>query len=871
MSSTGADDGVPEVASNSSLAALLGDDEGNAHTGRTSSEAPAKLQPAAASIRLSASELTLEAALTAATEPSLDDPAPRFVPAGPTWTERLSGWLQANWIYAISALSLAFAGLFLVQYGAERGLLTPGARVLADFALGVALLAAGEVVRRRSGDEGPTSTRVLPSTFAAAGIAVLFGAVLAAHGLYGLIGPEAAFAGLLATAAVALVFGWFYGPFLAAGGIVGAGAAPFLIGGSGGSPELLHAYVGLVALSGLAIDAVRRWGWVSGLTLTVALSAATLVWAGLGGTESFVALLLLVALAAVAVPRLELRPSHPGPSVATWVWERTRGGTRAKRPAPPTLVAWGGVAGAPLLLWPAAAGSLDGSEQLLAVCALALLGLGLVVWPTRAAGLEDLSLPSTLFALAAIPVARPSVWVDADMLLRPWSVTLVLALFLLIALAAQARSLMGPRRAAWAAWSAAAPSASAVALEAFWHPSSVLGPWLWALHVIAAAGLMTGLALRYAAHDGEDRRRAAHAALSALCLIALALVVLLSDAALTVAFAALVAVAAALDRRLRLPEMTWFVLLGIAALGWRLVVLPGLPEYLDVSLGGAPWGEVILAFGSALLGLWVADALLPEERAATRASVESALLAYAGVFACVLAYRTASELTGERGGLTHWSVGLVAVIWGLLALMQAYRARLGGPLANVRRALAWLEATAGAAFLIGGLISFNPVLARREVVDGPWPLDTLLLGYALPAAALALDARRATWLPRRDLLAWAAGGVATVWAVLAIRRFWHVDLHWTEGVTQPELYSYTVALLAAGGLLLYQSLARRSPGLRRLAMGVIGLAIAKVFLVDAAGLSGLLRVFSFLALGLVLAGLAWLNRWVADRSVPPAA
>jgi uncharacterized membrane protein len=74
-----------------------------------------------------------------------------------------------------------------------------------------------------------------------------------------------------------------------------------------------------------------------------------------------------------------------------------------------------------------------------------------------------------------------------------------------------------------------------------------------------------------------------------------------------------------------------------------------------------------------------------------------------------------------------------------------------------------------------------------------------------------------------------------------------------------------VALLLAGGLLLYQALARNSAGLRRLALVVIGLTIAKVFLVDAGELSGLLRVFSFLALGLVLAGLAWLNRWASAR------
>jgi uncharacterized membrane protein len=76
-----------------------------------------------------------------------------------------------------------------------------------------------------------------------------------------------------------------------------------------------------------------------------------------------------------------------------------------------------------------------------------------------------------------------------------------------------------------------------------------------------------------------------------------------------------------------------------------------------------------------------------------------------------------------------------------------------------------------------------------------------------------------------------------------------------------------------GAGLLYQAIARNSVVLRRAAMAVIGLTVAKVFLIDVAGLTGLTRVFSLLALGLSLAGLAFLNRWAARRQVgdqPPA-
>jgi uncharacterized membrane protein len=38
-----------------------------------------------------------------------------------------------------------------------------------------------------------------------------------------------------------------------------------------------------------------------------------------------------------------------------------------------------------------------------------------------------------------------------------------------------------------------------------------------------------------------------------------------------------------------------------------------------------------------------------------------------------------------------------------------------------------------------------------------------------------------------------------------------------------------------------------------------------VFLIDSSGLTGLVRVFSVLGLGLALSGLAWLNGWAARR------
>lgn len=795
-------------------------------------------------------------------------------PAPTPWMEVLLPWVQANWIYLVSAVSLGLAGIFLVQYGAQQGLLTPGLRILAALLLGGCLVAAGEVIRRRWGDEGGTSTAVLPSTLSAAGIVVLYAAILAARSLYGLIGPETTIAALVAVSAVALVFGWFYGPFLAAAGLTGAAAAPFLVGGSSESPALLFGYFGLLGTAGLAIDAMRRWGWVSVLALALAYVAAATVHAALPGFGGFVALLLWLALAAVAIPRLELWPSHPGPSILEAAAERGRESRR--RPIAPTWIAGGSVAASSALILLGSLG-VGADGQLLALLSLAALALVLTLWTERAEGLADLALvPAGLFLLFTVLTAAGELPVFAEFRGPAgvageggpprWTATLLLAAAALVSVAAFRRSFRGRWPAAWAVAAAVFAPVAAAALELSWQPARVIGAWPWALHAMALAALMTAFAGRYAAADAPDRRRAAYAALSALSLVALALFVLLSEAALTVALSALVVVAAGLDRRFRLPEMGWFILAGIAALGWRLTVDPGLPAYL----GPAPLAEVLLAFGAALLGLCAARAGLPESRGRVRSALEGAILATSGVFASVLVWRGVQALTPQGDDLTHWSASLLGLIWTALAVAQGHRAHLGGPLAGLRRALALGEAGLAALAFLAALTALNPALVQWERVLGPWPLDTLLLAYGLPAAVFAVLARRAGWIPHRGALTWAAAGFGALWAFLAIRRFWQPELALEAGFIQPELYTYTVALLLAGGLLLYQALARNSAVLRRLALGVIGVAIAKVFLVDAGELTGLLRVFSFLALGLVLAGLAWLNRWAGARQTGAA-
>ena len=803
--------------------------------------------------------------------------APPPLPKGPGPADRLMVWLRDNWVYAVSAASLALAGVFFVQYGIENGLLPPAARVAAALLFGLALIAAGEWLRRRHGDGEASSTAYLPSVFSGAGIVSVFAGIVAARQLYGLIGPETAFGGLMITAAGAVALGWFSGPLLVVVGLLGAALTPFLAGDGGGAAPWLYGHYGLIAAAGLAVDKVRGWRWLSVLALALGFGGGLLMLFGGAGVPGMVALLLLLPLATLILQDFALIPVLAGPPL----WHSVLG--QVARLPFAVLLAHGAALAASLGL-----AVLPGaeSEAMLAFGALALLAIVLLLWADRGEGAEDLAIWPALGFLLRLGI-EPLAWGGAyaafrgqEIVLRPpetaapITVSLLLGMALAISAAAAFRALR-PQvgRLAGIGFGLAAvlvAPVTAAGLELLWNPTPVLGAYPWALQVIALAAVMVALALRFARADGEDRRRAAYATLSALSLIALALFLITTKTALTLALAVLALVAALLDRRFRLPEMGLFVQVAVAVLSWRLMVDPGLDWGMD-----APLGQVLMAFGGTIAGLAAAWAVLrPLERNLTSGVLESAVAGYSAVLVNLCLTRWLTGMAEPGMTEAYWSLTLQALPWAVLAAVQVYRAGFGGWLRKLRLVLAGLAGVIAAVLIFMSLTYANPLLDSygpdaRTLVYGLQPFDTLLLAYGLPGVLLLALALRLTVLrgwPRLRLAVICAGaGLLAFWIALEIRRFWQGDWLGVPGMRQEELYSYTVALILLGAGLLYQAIASRSVGLRRVAMAVIGLTAAKVFLIDAAGLSGLTRVVSFLGLGLSLAGLAWLNRWAAGR------
>ena len=326
----------------------------------------------------------------------------------PSQFDRLGAWLRENWVLAVAAASLALAGVFMVQYGIEHGVLSPFWRVMAALGFGAALIAAGEVLRRRFGDTVEGSTKYLPSTLSGAGIVALFAGVLSAKLLYGFIGTNAALFWLVAVSVFSMVLGWFYGPFLAAIGVIGAMLAPFTLSTGSGAPNVLYYYFALIAMMALGIDTVKRWAWVSVLGLILGFAAIWLLYVDGTGTLHFLGATFVVAIAAVIIPQRTLVPTQGGAALSDIM--------KGTYPEFPTRLSAGAMLAVSFAALVVTFGADSVAEEWLGLGALVFLAAGASLWMARAPALFDHALPPLAGFVVALFVLGQTGWISTEYL-----------------------------------------------------------------------------------------------------------------------------------------------------------------------------------------------------------------------------------------------------------------------------------------------------------------------------------------------------------------------------------------------------------------------------------------------------------------------
>lgn len=787
-------------------------------------------------------------------------------------------WIRDNWVLAVAIASLAFAGLFMVQYGVEHGILSPPWRIAGALAFGAALMIAGEYLRRRFGDADDRArnyaTEYLPSALAGAGLVVLFAAILSARVLYELIAPGTALAGLCLVSLAALFTGWIYGPVLAATGIIGGALAPFVVGGQSDAGWLFFYYYILIAIAGLAINTVKRWAWVSVVTLFATYGAVFVLQAGLGDSLSFLMSILVIAGASVVIPARGLKIEPGGMSVMASVFRKSAGFPEF----PTRLIFASAVIASSAALWVAMEAS-NVSHASAGLLTLAILGLAGTIWFRKSVALADVA----LFPAAALLIFHLFAPYSGGAIFDHYMVSVgqaedTSALFVLLFLIALAElgSLLafarmmwtrsgsggGFSRTAgfWALISAIYAPAILFLLEFNWVPADAVGAQLWAGIVVATGMLMAGLSVFSARLDTLPERRLCTAffLVAALTLTSFSLFILLSKTALTLGLSVMVLLTGLLLRRFGFRMLEYFLHLGVAVIGYRLLLDPGL-NWSAFGYYPAPLAWVLPAYLGPILLLLMTWGIVRRDFPRPAAILESAAASLFAVFLTVMVFR---QLPPEEM-LSHWSIGLLSGLWSVSALIQLYRLDLKDRVGTfVRGGMAMIFGICGASLFLAGLVEFNPLISRAEQVLGPPVLNSLAAAYWPMAIGLLVASRI---LPGaltgvRPAALGSAVFVITWYLALTIRHIWQGPDLVGGSVSDPELYSYTVAMLIGAVMVLIVAFRRHSVHLRKLAMIGVGLTVAKVFLIDMSGLTGLIRVFSFMGLGIALVCLAWINR-----------
>ena len=215
---------------------------------------------------------------------------------------------------------------------------------------------------------------------------------------------------------------------------------------------------------------------------------------------------------------------------------------------------------------------------------------------------------------------------------------------------------------------------------------------------------------------------------------------------------------------------------------------------------------------------------------------------------------------------TLWEALLLGSAW----LAWAGLAWVGLPRIGRQRWLAaTLAATALAHFVLYTGLLHNPLLTRQAV--GPTPIANWILASHAMALIAVLSLRRwigDVWQRRlRPVFDGVAMAIASMGALALLRQVFTgtVLVDMPMGQTEDLLRSLLGIVLALLFLFIGSRLGERSWRIGSLVLMV--LAVIKVFLFDTAGLEGLLRIASFMALGFSLIGIGWLyTRVLARRS-----
>ncbi|MBB5212765.1 DUF2339 domain-containing protein [Microbulbifer hydrolyticus] len=760
--------------------------------------------------------------------------------------------LQENWMVWLGGACVALAGVFLARYGIEQGLLGPKVRVAMGLVTAVALYVASEVLRRKTGSSHPTF-----AALAGGGAITAFAAVLSAVHLYHLMAPGLAF-GLLAV--VAMITMWLarlHGPVLAAIGMLGAYSVPAMVSTGSGNVlgAMIYALIISVSVLFLLRHVYRAWLWLGLLAGALAWWLISLVghqaddWRG-------------VYLAVLAYLLLAVVPGNWSLTKPEDISGEGRGNSPAGKIAPlivPSLL---------VLVAAQCLSILREGFQPAVIWAWSPLAIVVLVAARQRASLALVPWTLVVGQLVAWLAVRLDHWGEQNVRLIPLPAEQQgsFLLYLLVTAALFAGFALfnyrrGLARYWWASLAVMAPLLTL--LTGYVLAGDYLPVYWWCLYAAVFGAVCMYLGSRGALHQWHKGMVvwlfiAAHFAYS------LAVCLWLEQASLTLALALQAVSLAWIVRRFEVPALGWLLKAVLLLVVVRLTLNPWLLTYSDDS----HWS--LWTYGGSALCAWVAARIL--SRAVNHSYQPLAVWAEAvALHLLVLALWAECRywLYGGNAFAAEFSFTEAVInmwLFTMLGLVYYRKSRVSDSFSR------WYDGYSRL-LVVAGLGNYLAILFATAT-SAPWawhaigerPVFNMLVPAFAGAALLAAVVSR-FYLPGvRRLAALIAAVAAFVWVSLEVRHLWQGSIRLDTPAETGELYTYSAVwlALAVAGILLGSWRGWRS--CYQGGMAVLALVIVKLFLVDMSGLEGLLRVASFMGMGLALLGIAYLHQKLGGKS-----
>ncbi len=792
-----------------------------------------------------------------------ETPAEPAAQAGPGFEERIG----TRWVVWVGGLTLALGGVFLVKYSIEAGLLGPEVRVLLGGLFALGLLAVGEFARRKESlsSIAPLPIANIPAILTAAGTAVAFATVYASYALYGFLAPPVAFVLLGAVALGTLAAALLHGPALAGLGVVGAFVTPLLVASDKPDYWALYIYISIVTAAAFGLARIRLWRWLA--VTTIVFGALWMLFdiarADTLGPHAF-DIIVSFALAAVLVvagfmfgPSAEQGRVEPVSSISLAVF--LFGATAlvlTNNHADPAMIVFALLVAATFAIaWRA-----ESATGTIGAAALFVFAV-FAEWAIRA-NPELTVMPGG---------AMPGIGTRAD----EGSISMHLiaaagfgAAFGAAGFLAQGRSVSAIIPVIWAAAGVFTPLALLVALYArIAHLDRSIPFAIIAIAVAGAFAAATELLTKRDTRPGQMIATALFAT-GTLAALALAFTFALEKGWLTIALALMSLGTAWISMKRPIPFLR-----SLAAILAGIVVLRTGhdPRIVGNDLGTTPiFNWLLLGYGIPAASFWLGSYFL--RRRGDDGPLRS-LEAAAILFTVLLAFTEIRHYINNGNIYSRSSdlieIGLqVCVALAMAIGLERLRIRTGSVIHNAGALL--LTWFAGLAILFGLFFIANPLIWSIEIA-GKF-INPLILGYALPAIlalllSYAVAGRRAA--AYTNTIAAGALVLALAWITLEIRRLYHGPYLNSSTTFDAEQYTYSVAWLVFGVVLLGIGLLLPSQRARLASAVIIALTVLKVFLIDMSNLTGAYRAFSFIGLGLVLVAIGWLYQRILFKQTRP--